>query len=131
MKNGIQTEPYGLRTVVKRPIHVRLESNMRTRAEEHKIEFHLGCEIDEFMWYISSKFRVGMCWRNYGVKWELDHIIPVSFVFRDEFKKMTAERQTEVKQKICHWTNIQPLFNCENAKKRASVGEEARLLLGG
>ena len=108
---------------------MRLENNMRNRAEEHKIEYKLGCDIHEFMKYIEKQFRVGMCWRNYGVKWELDHIIPVSYIFKDEFKKMSEERQKAIKQKICHYSNIQPLFNSENAKKRANITKEAQRIL--
>ena len=84
---------------------------MKQRAESHNIEYKLGCSVDEFMDYVKKKLRVGICWRNYGVKWELDHIIPVCYVFKDEFLKLNAEKQKVVKQKIVHYSNIQPLFD--------------------
>ena len=66
MLNGVETEPYGIQTKYKKPIHIRLENNMRYRAEEHKIEYYLACDIHEFMKYMEKQFRVGMCWRNYS-----------------------------------------------------------------
>ena len=129
MIDGIHTEPFGLTTMTKGPIYMRLENNMRNRAEEHKMEYKLGCGIREFMRCIEKQFRVGMCWRNYGVKWELDHIIPVSYVFKDEFLKLNAEKQKVVKQKIVHYSNIQPLFNSENAKKRPNITKKAQRML--
>jgi hypothetical protein len=101
----------------------------KTRAEAHGIQYKLGCDMNSFMRYISDRFRIGMCWKNYGVKWELDHIIPVSYVLKDEFKKLVKNKQEYVKQKITHYTNIQPLFNAENAKKRANIVDKAKRML--
>ena len=84
--NHIHTEPYDSPSV-RTSIQSRLENNMCNRAESHDIRYNLGCDVKKFMEYVSNKFRVGMCWRNYGVKWELDHIIPVSFVKSEEFKR--------------------------------------------
>ena len=61
MMDGIHTEPFGLTTMTKRPLYIRLENNMRNRAEEHKIEYKLGCDIREFTRYIEKQFRIGMC----------------------------------------------------------------------
>ena len=128
--NHIHTEPYDSPSV-RTSIQSRLENNMLQRAKTHCMSYNLCCDMKKFMEYVSNKFRVGMCWRNYGVKWELDHIIPVSFVKCEEFKAFSEEKQVEVKQKMCHYTNIQPLFNAENAKKRATITEEARKMLNG
>ena len=81
------------------------------------------------MKHLEKQFRIGMCWKNYGVKWELDHIIPVSYVLKDEFKTLGEEKKLVVKGKICHFSNIQPLFNHENAKKRDHLTAEARQIL--
>ena len=63
------------------------------------------------------------------MKWELDHIIPVSYVLKEEFQIKTQDEQQKIKQQIVHYTNIQPLFNAENAKKRDDLTAEAILLL--
>jgi hypothetical protein len=81
------------------------------------------------MKHLENKFKIGMCWKNYGDKWELDHIIPVSYVKHEEFKQLTRQKQEKVKKIICHYTNIQPLFNNENAKKRDEITEEAKRML--
>jgi hypothetical protein len=101
--------------------------NMKARVGEFEIdekEKDLGMTIDEFEKYIEKQFRVGMCWKNYGVRWELDHIIPVSYIKKEEYTKLTKEKKIKIQQAICHYTNIQPLFNNENAKKRDNITEE-------
>lgn len=67
----------------------------------------IGCSSDELKKYIESKFKDGMSWDNRN-KWQIDHIIPlISFDLsvEEEFKKAV------------HYTNLQPLWNEENAKK--------------
>ena len=129
MLDRTRTEPYGLGGTTKKPIAERLEHNLRTRAKEHGIEYELGCEIDELIRQIESQFKIGMCWRNYGVKWELNHIILVSYVLGDEFQVKTPKEQQKIKQKIVNYTNIQPLFNSENAKKRDKLTAQAVRIL--
>lgn len=68
----------------------------------------LGCSIHEFRVYIQSLFKPGMSWKNYGRRWELDHIRPVSSF------DLSKPRQ----QKACfRWSNFQPLWAKENRKK--------------
>jgi len=48
-----------------------------------------------------------MSWKNYGRKgWEIDHIIPLS----------SATTKEEL-IKLCHYTNLQPLWWWENLEK--------------
>ena len=64
--------------------------------------------MDFFKSHIESKFKDGMTWGNYGEKWELDHIFPISKVDltnKDQFLK------------VYHYTNIQPLWSFENRRK--------------
>lgn len=68
----------------------------------------LGCSIFEFKIYLESKFKEGMSWNNYGIEWEIDHIVPCS-----SFNLSDQEQQ-----KICfHYTNTQPLWKYENRSK--------------
>lgn len=73
----------------------------------------LGCSIDFFKLYIEKQFKIGMTWKNYGVKgWHLDHIIPIAsfdLTDPDQFKK------------ACHYTNLQPLWWYENLAKGAKI----------
>ena len=55
--------------------------------------------------YFENKFTDGMTWDNQG-EWHIDHIIPLS----------TATNEQEL-IKLCHYTNLQPLWAIDNLKK--------------
>ena len=71
----------------------------------------LGCDANYFSSYLESMFTDGMCWDNYGTgqqKWNIDHIIPISsFDLQD----------IEQAKKAFHFTNCQPMWSSENARK--------------
>lgn len=69
----------------------------------------LGCSLEELRFHIESQFREGMSWENYG-KWHLDHIIPL----------VSAKTVDEIYE-LCHYTNLQPLWAEENARKNAKI----------
>ena len=69
----------------------------------------LGCTIPFFKDYIASLFTPGMTWDNYG-QWHLDHVKPLAkfdLSIREQFLK------------ACHYTNYQPLWALDNARKGA------------
>ena len=69
----------------------------------------LGCDFVFIKNYLESKFIDGMLWENYG-KWHVDHIIPLS----------SANSEEEV-YKLCHYTNLQPLWGVDNLKKGTKI----------
>jgi len=71
--------------------------------EPNKIDKHLGCTIKEYKLYLEQQFDKNMSWENYGIYWEIDHIIPVS------------------KNGSFHYTNIQPLSVTENRQKSNKI----------
>jgi hypothetical protein len=73
----------------------------------------LGCSINEFKNYLSSKFVNGMSFDNYG-EWHLDHIIPISF----------GRTKEEIIQ-LNHYTNFQPLWKEDNFAKGCKLTETA------
>ena len=77
----------------------------------------LGCDMEFFMRYISSKFQKGMTFENYG-EWHLDHIIPIS--------KATTEEDII---RLNHYTNFQPLWAEDNLTKSAKIVEQQLTLL--
>ena len=77
----------------------------------------LGCDIEFFMRYISSKFQKGMTFENHG-EWHLDHIIPIS-------KANTKEDII----RLNHYTNFQPLWAEDNLTKSDKIVEQQLTLL--
>jgi hypothetical protein len=58
----------------------------------------LGCSIEELRIILESKFDESMTWENYGIIWDIDHIVPLS----------TAKTEEDV-IRLNHYTNLQPL----------------------
>jgi hypothetical protein len=107
----------------------RIESSIRRRIgkllrgtlkPDHS-EALLGCSFEEFMNYISAKFKPGMSMENYGRKWHIDHIMPCSaFDMRDE----------DQARRCFHFTNLRPLWAKENLRKGSKITDpQLRLLL--
>lgn len=69
----------------------------------------IGCTPDELVEHIESQFTDGMGWHNYG-EWHVDHIIP--------FASATCE---EGVARLCHYTNLQPLWAVDNIRKSARL----------
>jgi hypothetical protein len=73
------------------------------------------CSLTEFKYHIERLWLPGMTWDNRGNgpgKWNIDHIIPVSFF------NMTDEVE---KYMCCRWQNLQPLWWKDNMKKGYKV----------
>jgi hypothetical protein len=71
----------------------------------------IGCSPSELKSYLEKQFKDDMCWENHGLfGWHIDHIIPLS----------SAKNDDELK-KLCHYTNLQPLWAIENIIKRDKI----------
>lgn len=71
----------------------------------------IGCSPTELKEYLERQFKDGMSWDNHGLfGWHIDHIIPLSSAKNDEEMK-----------KLCHFTNLQPLWAAENIEKRNKI----------
>lgn len=77
MKNKRRTNPlFKLSTNIRNLIK---NSFIKRRCvKSNKTSEILGCSFQEFYDHIESKFDDKMRWDNYGVYWELDHIVPIS-----------------------------------------------------
>lgn len=99
----------------------KLEKNLRNRLNDifrekglikknRFIEF-LGCDIIFFKKYIEGKFLDGMTWDNKNFNgWHIDHIIPLS-----------SAKTVEDTYKLCHYTNLQPLWGKDNMIKGSKI----------
>jgi len=72
----------------------------------------LGCDYKTAFKHIEEQFRDGMSWDNYG-EWHIDHIIPLC--------SATTVQELE---KLCHYTNLQPLWAEENLFKGGKMPED-------
>jgi hypothetical protein len=70
----------------------------------------VGYSVEELMSHLESLFKDGMTWQNYGTKWHIDHIKPVSSFF------FTSSQDAAFKE--C-WmlNNLQPLWASDNIRK--------------
>lgn len=103
-------EKYGKDPIftLKLTLRNRLKNALKKEFKKGKTLDMLGCDIEEFKFYLESKFTPEMNWSNYGGYWELDHIKPC-----DSFDLSNLEEQ----KKCFMFTNIQPLEKIENRKK--------------
>jgi hypothetical protein len=94
---------------IRRRINVFLSSNKITK--KNKTFDVVGCTPEFLKEYLEKKFLEGMTWDNYGFYgWHIDHIIPLC----------TAKTEEEV-LKLCHYTNLQPLWSQDNFKKGGRI----------
>lgn len=69
----------------------------------------VGCSPQELKEHLEKQFTEGMSWEN-RKEWHIDHIIPLS----------SAKTEEEL-YKLCHYTNLQPLWAEENLKKSNKI----------
>jgi hypothetical protein len=96
---------------------IKVSHNMRCRINEY-LKIHniskknktfdiVGCTPEFLKEHLERQFKVDMNWDNYGIHgWHIDHKIPLS----------SAKTEEEI-YKLCHYTNLQPLWAEENLKK--------------
>lgn len=101
---------YKLKVYVRNRIWFYLKKNNVTQKNT---SFELvGCSPQELKIHLEEKFTQGMSWDNQG-KWHVDHIIPLS----------SAKNEEEL-YKLCHFTNLQPMWAIENIKKGSKIIQE-------
>jgi hypothetical protein len=69
----------------------------------------VGCSPQQLKEHLEKQFVPGMSWEN-RTEWHIDHIIPLS----------SAKTEEEL-YKLCHYTNLQPLWAEENLKKSNKI----------
>jgi hypothetical protein len=81
-------------------------------SNKHTTTFEIiGCSPDVLRKHLEKKFTDGMSWDNHGLfGWHIDHIIPLS----------SAKTKEEL-YKLCHYSNLQPLWAKENLRKSNKV----------
>lgn len=95
---------------LKHLLRCRINKIVNFKRNKSSIDI-LGCSIESLISHLESQFKDGMSWDNYGYYgWHIDHIIPLSSVSSED----------EV-YKLCHYTNLQPLWAEDNLKKSNKI----------
>lgn len=101
-RNRHRTDPFfRLTRNLRRRIHHVFKDDCKSKTTLDL----LGCSFQDVFDHISKQFQVGMTWENYG-KWHVDHKYPLSLA-----------KSTEELEKLCHYSNLQPLWAIDNVRK--------------
>jgi hypothetical protein len=108
-------------------IDYRLRSSLRSRIlnflksvntkKTNKTLEIVGCTPQFLKEYLEKQFTHGMSWSNYG-EWHIDHIIPLS-----------STKNKEEIYKLCHYSNLQPLWAKDNLIKSNKVNPNLIIIL--
>lgn len=74
----------------------------------------IGCTGAELAAHIERQFKRGMSWDNYGSKWHVDHITPLSY-----FDMSNPDDQ----RRAWNWQNLRPLWAMQNITEGNKRGE--------
>ena len=69
----------------------------------------LGCSKEHLIDHIERQFLKGMSWDN-RAKWQIDHIIPLA----------SANTKEDI-VKLCHYTNLRPIWTIDNLEKGSKM----------
>lgn len=100
---------------------LKLSHNLRSRIRQflktknltkhNKTFIIIGCTPQELKEHIEKQFVDDMSWENYGYYgWYVDHKIPLDF----------GKTEEEI-LKLCHYTNLQPMWCNDNLSKNNKV----------
>lgn len=82
--------------------------NFKKKSSTFKI---IGCTPEFLKEHLERQFTEGMSWDNQGLYgWHIDHKIPLS----------SSNTEEEI-YKLCHYTNLQPLWAEDNLKKSNKI----------
>jgi hypothetical protein len=98
---------YRLSCIVRNRIYSFLKHKNITK--QNKTFNIVGCSPEFLKEYLEKQFVDGMCWDNRN-EWHIDHKIPLS----------SANTEEEI-YKLCHYTNLQPLWAEDNLRKSDKI----------
>lgn len=98
---------FKLAAVLRTRVYLALQNMSFTKTST--LNTFLGCTLVKLKVHLEKQFQEGMSWSNHG-KWHIDHIIPLA----------SAKNKREL-YKLCHYTNLQPLWAKKNLIKGKQV----------
>lgn len=109
LSNKKKIDPiYRLSCIVRNRIYSFLKNKNITK--QNKTFDIVGCSPEFLKEYLEQKFTEGMSWELMGRNIHIDHIVPLSF----------AKTEEEL-YKLCHYTNLQPLWAEDNLRKSNKI----------
>lgn len=103
-KDKYKTDPiFKLKYLLRRRVYNIFRQKNFLQNENFKE--YIGCTVEQLAKHLELQFKDGMSWDNQG-KWHIDHIIPLH----------SGKTEEEI-YKLCHYTNLQPLWASENMSK--------------
>jgi hypothetical protein len=82
----------------------------KTNATKKNKTFEIvGCSPQQLKEHLEKQFVTGMTWEN-RQSWHIDHITPLS-----------SAKSVEEFYKLCHFTNLQPLWAEDNLRKSNKI----------
>jgi hypothetical protein len=96
---------FNLRHYARTRINAALKRRGYTKRS--KTSALLGADWSAVRAHIEAQFAEGMSWNNRS-EWHIDHIIPLA-----------SAGSIEELEKLCHYTNLQPLWAADNLQKGA------------
>ena len=84
--------------------------NILEISKKNKTFDIVGCSPEFLKEHLEKQFTEGMDWELLGQHIHIDHIIPLS----------SAKTEDEL-YKLCHYTNLQPLWAEDNLKKSNKI----------
>ena len=88
---------------------LRKTIQLKKFSKKSKTSDIIGCSWEQLKDHIESQFVGGMAWENRNL-WHIDHIVPLS-----------SAKTIEELEKLCHYTNLQPLWASDNMSKGAKL----------
>ena len=106
LKRRSNDPAFKLITNMRSRIRSYLTANVSFRKKSKTMDL-LGCTSIELKRHLEKRFKPGMNWKNNTINgWHVDHIKP-----------LTLAKSYKQLEKLCHYTNLQPLWANENIKK--------------
>jgi hypothetical protein len=108
LSNKKKIDPiYRLSCIVRNRLYSFLKNKNITK--QNKTFDIVGCSPQFLKEYLENQFTNGMSWDN-RCEWHIDHIIPLS----------SATTEEDI-YKLCHYTNLQPLWAEDNLSKSNKI----------
>ena len=108
--------------------NIKIANNLRNNLRFHIIGAKngsaiesLGCSVQDLRIYLESLWTKGMTWDNYGNgygKWNIDHIYPLSMIDLSLKENIL---------KVCHYSNLRPMWAIANIQKSNRIEQEVIL----